>query len=128
VRFDDAQAMYDEAEFVVEAVVDRTNGELRYETGPGVSHAVDIEQVHKGGVSFDTISVSAPRDYCTENPPDPSDDPLVEGERVLLFLRLLDESYQDPGSGAALEKWTVLTPWQGVLPVEAGTELPFDAD
>jgi hypothetical protein len=127
VQFDDAQSMYEEAVLVVEAVVGETNGVVPYSTGPGESHGAAVEQVHKGEFETDELTVSAPRDYCTAGPPDPATDPLVEGERVLLFLRPFGEV--DPGLPVAgVEHWTVLTPWDGILPFPEGTELPFAAD
>jgi len=111
----DAQAMFDEAELVVEGVVGPEDGTVRFETGDGVRHPIAVESVHKGEATG-TIEAASPRDYCVADPPAPAEDPLHEGERVLLFL------HRGP-DGA----WSVLTPWDGVLPFEEGAEPPFSS-
>src|SRR3954447_2722168 len=85
VSFDSPQEMYDEATLVVEGTVGVAGGQATFDTGPGVEHEIAVDRVHKGDLSESTLVAASPRDYCTENAPQPSDDPLQEGDRVILF-------------------------------------------
>ena len=127
VGYETPQDMYDDSFLVIKGVVGPESGVLELETGDGVLHDVAVEAVHRVEVEGDTVQVASPRDYCTENPPQPAD-PLVEGERVLLFLRWAGNV---PGSGIDTDlggPYSTLTPFQGVLPFPEGSELPFVAD
>lgn len=112
----DPQQAYEEASLVVEGIVGADNGRLAFTTGPGIRHQVSVEAVLKGEYGEETLDAAAPRDYCVADPPEPAEDPLQEGDRVLLFLH--------PSDGG----WSTLTPYDGVLPYSEGDELPFAPD
>lgn len=132
VDFDTVQDMYDGSTLVVTAVVGPQVGMEEFDTGPGERHEIDVVEVHRGDLDAQTIVAASPRDYCTGvgNPPDPEGDRLVAGDRVLLFLRPLS-AVVDPGEAAQLDpddvdRWAVLTPFDGILPARPGEELPFE--
>lgn len=129
VTFGDSQEMYDGATLVVSGTVGRALGDVDMISGRGTLHEIAVDDVHKGDITPKTVRVAAPRDYCVENPPQPTDDPLVERQRVLLYLTPLSaeavpvEAAPDP---ADVENWSTLTSRQGVEQFPEGDELPFE--
>lgn len=131
VDFPDEAAMFAEARLVVSGVVGAADGTLDFATGPGERHLVTIEQVHKGDYRGAELRVAALRDYCVGTPPEPASDPLVEGQRVMLYLNPYtgDMTGEDwPDDLDEVEAWSTLTPYAGVspLPDERKPELPTD--
>ncbi|AYF98850.1 hypothetical protein [Protaetiibacter intestinalis] len=123
VDFDDAQKMYDEAVLVVAGTAGGADGRVEFDTGPGDRHRVEIDTVLKGELEASELWAASPRDYCVEHPPQPADDPIPTGERVLLFLRPAAGMPQDLDEVRA---WSTLTPRAGVLAFPEGSEPPFD--
>lgn len=115
VQFDSAQEMFDEATLVVDAIVGEATGDVAAVSGPAIWHEVEVVAVHKGEPESDVIRVASPRDWCVADPPQP-DDPLREGDDVLLFLQRSE----------ADSIWQTLTSRQGVLP--SGDDLPFEVE
>lgn len=133
VGFETPQDMYDEATLVIEGVVGSTAGKQRFATGPGELHEVHVAAAHKGEHREGTLLAASPRDYCVESPPGPAEDPLQEGERVLLFLHpftgadpLTVEEFERLDL-ATVERWSTLTPYAGVLAHAEGEPLPFES-
>lgn len=128
VDFEDAQAMYDDATLVVAGVADSADGTLELLSGPGERHRIVIESVYKGDFDGDELWAAAPRDYCVAEPPQPAEDPIPTGERVILFLHPASaepvpvDEQPEPDD---VEAWSVMTPLDGVLPFPEGSDLPF---
>ena len=130
VDFADAQAMYDDATIVVAGVADPADGSIELLSGPGERHRVDVDAVYKGDFGGDELWAAAPRDYCVAEPPQPVDDPIPAGERVLLFLHPASADAVPVGEEpevADVGAWSVLTPLAGVVAFPEGAKPPFDA-
>ncbi|PZQ91784.1 MAG: hypothetical protein DI534_02155 [Leifsonia xyli] len=131
VDFPDAQKMYEEAVLVVAGTADAADGTVELFSGPGDRHRVTIDEVYKGDFAGEELWAASPRDYCTENPPSPAEDPIPTGERVVLFLRPASTDATDTGTPsdlASVAAWRTLTPIAGVLPFSEGAEPPFDTE
>jgi|GEM_PF-1862687 len=131
VDFADPQAMYDEATLVVSGVADAAEGSIELLSGPGERHRFEVDEVYKGDFDGDELWAAAPRDYCVAEPPQPADDPIPTGERVILFLHPASSEPVPVGEEpepADVEAWSVLTPLAGVVPLPAGAPLPMDVE
>ena len=129
VDFADPQAMYDDSTLVVSGVADAADGSVELLSGPGERHRFEVDEVFKGDFDGDEIWVAAPRDYCVAEPPQPADDPIPTGERVILFLHPASSEPVPVGEEpepADVEAWSVLTPLAGVVPFPDGAPLPMD--
>lgn len=127
VDFEDASSMYDDATLVVAGVADAADGSIDLLSGPGERHRFAVDEVFKGDVAGDELWVASPRDYCVAEPPQPADDPIPTGERVLLFLTPASAEPVPVGEEpdvADVEEWSTLTPLDGVLAFPDGTEFP----
>ncbi len=127
VDFEDPQAMFDDATIVVVGVADPADGSVELLSGPAERHRIAVEEVVKGDFAGDELWAAAPRDYCVAEPPQPVDDPIPTGERVLLFLHPASaepvRAGEEPAT-ADVEAWSTLTPLDGVVVLPAGAELP----
>ena len=127
VDFEDPQAMFDDATLVVSGIADPADGTIDLISGPGERHRFEVDEVFKGEFAGDELWVAAPRDYCVAEPPQPAEDPIPSGERVLLFLTPASAEPVPVGEEpdvADVEAWSTLTPLDGVLPFPEGAELP----
>jgi len=128
VDFEDPQAMFDDATLVVAGIADPADGTIELLSGPGERHRFEVDEVYKGDFGGDELWVGAPRDYCVAEPPQPSEDPIPTGERVILFLHpasaepVLTGDEPDP---ADVEAWSTMTPLDGVVAFPEGAALPF---
>lgn len=128
VDFEDAQSMYDDATLVVSGVADPADGSIELLSGPGERHRIVVDEVYKGDFSGDELWAAAPRDYCVAEPPQPAEDPIPTGERVLLFLTPASAEpvpVGDEPDPADVEAWSTMTPLDGVLASPEGAVLPF---
>jgi len=116
VDFADEQAAFDDATLVVVGVADAADGTVELTSGPGDRHRIAVERVLKGDVGGGELWAAAPRDYCTEDPPQPAVDPIPTGERVVLFLHPVGSS------------WSGMTPWWTARALPEGAPLPFDVE
>lgn len=130
VSFDGPQSLYDEATLVVIGTADAADGTVQLISGPGERHPFAVEEVLKGDLEATELDVAAPRDNCVENPPEPAEDPIPTGERVVLFLSPVDgEPDARPRTDlGSVQVWRTLTSREGVLPLGHGEELPFDTE
>lgn len=128
VAFDDAQGAFDDATLVVVGVADETAGSIELLSGPGELHRVAVEQVLKGELSADEVWAAAPRDRCVADPPQPADDPIAAGERLVLFLHPASDRPQErfPEDLGDVRAWSGLTPEWTAIPLPDGAEPPFD--
>ncbi|QNO38564.1 hypothetical protein H4J02_06075 [Protaetiibacter sp. SSC-01] len=128
VVFDDAQGAFDEATLVVIGVADEADGSIELLPGPGELHRVDVERVLKGELAVEELRAAAPRDYCVAEPPQPADDPIPAGERVILFLHpaSADPEAVRPDDLAEVEHWAGLTPQWTAIRLLEGEDVPFD--
>ncbi|MFT4029250.1 MAG: hypothetical protein QM675_05185 [Protaetiibacter sp.] len=134
VDYTSAQEAFDDATLVVIGVAESAAGTVELPTGPAERHPIVVESVLKGEFAGPELWAFAPRDYCVENPPQPAEDPIPSGERVILLLRpIADAVALDPSAGiapaadvASIEEWSGLTPYWTALPFPVGEELPFD--
>ncbi len=129
VSFADARAAYEDAALVVVGVADPSARQVELLSGVGELHRVAVESVLKGELEGDELYAAAPRDYCVAEPPQPAEDPIPTGERMVL---LLNPAGDVEGRRLAEERllgiriWSTLTPEWGALPLPAGEEPPFD--
>jgi hypothetical protein len=131
VSYADAQAMYDDAVLVVAGTPGPADGQLRLFSGPGDRHSIAIDEVYKGDFDGGELWAASHRDYCVAEPPQPAEDPIPTGSRVLLFLRPASEDPTADAVPADLDEvaaWSTLTSLDGVLPFPEGAELPFEPE
>jgi hypothetical protein len=130
VSFEGPQSLYDGATHGVVGTAAKADGTVQLISGPGDRHPFAVEEVLKGDLEATELAVAAPRDYCVENPPEPADDPIPTGERVVLFLSPADgePDARVPADLASVHVWRTLTSREGVLPLGQGEELPFDTE
>lgn len=128
VQFESPQGAFDAAALVVVGVAEPAGGMVELPTGPGERHRIDVESVLKGGFEGEELWAVAPRDYCVEDPPQPAEDPIPSGERIVLLLHAIgDRDGGDrPADVGRIEEWSGLTPYWTALPFPAGEEPPFD--
>lgn len=141
VPFESAEHAFDAATLVVIGVADPAAGTVDLPTGPAVRHRIVVESVLKGEFAGPELWAFAPRDYCVENPPQPAEDPIPSGERVILLLRPIGDPAADFDPEAArensadiapaldiapIEEWSGLTPYWTAIPFPEGEDPPFD--
>lgn len=127
VDFEDPQAMFDEATLVVVGVADPADGTVELLSGRAERHRIVVDDVLKGDFAADELWAAAPRDYCVAEPPQPADDPIPAGERVVLFLHPASAEAVPVGEqpeAAEVEAWSTLTPLDGVVLLPDGAALP----
>jgi hypothetical protein len=107
VGYTDEADMAHDADLVVEGIVGPVTGTVDVISGRGDAHSFVVTSVRQGELNASTITVVAPRDWCTANPPQPAD-PLREGDAVVLYL------YDLPVGNV----YSTLTPFDGVIPLD----------
>ena len=128
VDFEDAQAMFDDATLVVAGIADPADGTIELLSGPGERHRFQVDAVYKGDFDGDELWAAAPRDYCVAEPPQPAEDPIPAGERVILFLHPASAEPVPAGDEPDprdAEAWSTMTPMDGVVDFPEGATLPF---
>ncbi|TXK17309.1 hypothetical protein [Homoserinibacter sp. GY 40078] len=115
VDFADADDMAASATLVVVGVAEPATRTIELLSGQAELHRVSIEEVRQGDFDADELWAAAPRDYCVADAPQPSEDPIPVGERVVLFLNPAKGS-PAPGDLEKVDAWSTLTPHAGVLP------------
>ena len=113
VRFEDPQDQFDQAALVIIGKPVKQDGETNMYGYTARTYLVEIETVLKGEQGQKTVLISSTPQTCTGGVSYPDGDPLDTNQRVLVFANKQDN------------KWSTLTPQQGVLPLTGGTPLPF---
>lgn len=113
VRFETPQDQYDKAGAVLIGKSESRVGETSIYGYKATTHLVEVEQVLKGDPGDGNLRISSMPPTCTGGETYPDGDPLDPNQRVIIFAT------KQGGD------WFTMTPAQGVLPFQQGTELPF---
>ncbi|MET3172518.1 UNVERIFIED_ORG: hypothetical protein ABIB52_000342 [Arthrobacter sp. UYCu721] len=113
VRFETPQEQYDKAGVVLIGKSVSHAGETSIYGSKATTHLVEVEQVLKGEPGDGNLRISSMPPTCTGGESYPDGDPLDTDQRVIIFAT------KQGGD------WFTMTPAQGVLPFQQGTELPF---
>lgn len=113
VRFETPQRQYDKAGLVLIGKPVSRAGETRIYGHKATTHLVEVEQVLKGDPGDGNLRISSMPPTCTGGESYPDGDPLDPNQRVIIFATMQGGD------------WFTMTPAQGVLPFQQGTELPF---
>ncbi len=112
VQFETPQDQYDKAGVVLIGKSVSRAGETSIYGHKATTHLVEVEQVLKGDPGDGNLRISMPP-TCTGGESYPDGDPLDPNQRVIIFAT------KQGGD------WFTMTPAQGVLLFQQGTELPF---
>ena len=113
VRFETPQDQYDKAGVVLIGKSVSRAGETSIYGSKATTHLVEVERVLKGDPGDGNLRISSMPPTCTGGETYPDGDPLDTAQRVIIFAT------KQGGD------WFTMTPAQGVLPFQQGTELPF---
>lgn len=113
VRFATPQDQYDNAGIVLIGKSVSRAGETSIYGHKATTHLVEVEQVLKGNPGEGNLRITSTPPTCTVGGSYPDGDPLDTAERSIIFA-------SKQGG-----EWFTITPAQGVLPFQQGTELPF---
>jgi hypothetical protein len=113
VRFETPQDQYDKAGVVLIGKSVSHAGETSIYGSKATTHFVEVELVLKGDPGDGNLRISSMPPTCTGGESYPDGDPLDTNQRVIIFATK---------QGA---DWFTMTPAQGVVPFQQGTELPF---
>jgi hypothetical protein len=115
VRFETAQEQYNNASMVLIGKSAGSDGETSLYGYKATTHLIEIERVLKGNPGNGNLRVSSMPQTCTGGESYPDGDPLQTDQRIIIFATQQGD------------EWFTMTPAQGVLPLEQGKELPFQA-